>query len=140
MFKHPAKSAKDYQSPIESFMKDVPMSVLVEKMLTEKLRVAAIIDPNNKHPIGILTRSDIMRSISRDLQAQDIREGTAERLMNSPVTISESAILTDVIKVMTQPFLLHTLLVIDLMGKLSGVLYQEDVIRWWNDVVIGKKD
>jgi CBS domain-containing protein len=134
------KYAGDYMSPVETFPKSVPVMALVDKVLTDKLRVAVMIDPANQHPVGVLTRSDLMRVLAQDIEAQEIREGTAERLMNSPFTISETAILSDVVRAMTRPIFLHSLLVTDMRSRVVGVLYQEDVIRWWRETVGDKKD
>ncbi len=96
------------------------------KMKERGIGSVVIIDDDNA-PIGIVTEGDIVRNVVA--AEKDPKATTAEEAMSSPViSITEDIDLEDAARLMASKKI-KKLCVVDLDGKLMGILTEGDVVK-----------
>lgn len=129
-----AKTVKDYMSPAIEKTLGTPVRDAIASMVTEKCRVIVVTNPNH-HVRGIITGTDIIREIERDVNSSRLTQGRVENIMSSVeqsiIYVTEDSIMLDAVEKMHRHHLQAPIVLRGL--EPVGVLYQLDVIRWWHD-------
>lgn len=98
---------------------------MMEKMSHSGLGLAILTDPQQR-PLGIFTDGDLRRGLS---QGKDFLQQPIEHLMRkNPKTIIENALAVDAVAIM-ETERITSLLVIDELAQLVGVLNSNDLLR-----------
>ncbi|MBL8956509.1 MAG: CBS domain-containing protein [Myxococcaceae bacterium] len=106
----------------------LPVTRLHELMVDENVGAVPVVDDAGM-PVGIVTRSDLLEEDGED----DAAEVTASDLMRrAPTTIAPGTPISEAARIMARQRV-HHLLVVDLEGRLTGLLSTFDVVRWVAD-------
>jgi signal-transduction protein with cAMP-binding, CBS, and nucleotidyltransferase domain len=104
----------------------LPARRLVELLVDENIGAIPIVD-DDAVPLGIVTRYDMLEE-----DEVDVREGDVpayEVMHPSPLTVAATMTVPDAAELMTRERV-HHLLVVDLRGRLIGLVSSLDVVRW----------
>ena len=109
----------------------LPATRLVELLVDENVGAVPIID-ENRCPLGIVTRADVLEE--NELELQD--EATASELMRrSPLVVEPTTLISEAARLMARQRV-HHLLVVDGAGRLVGLVSSFDVVRWVADIEV----
>ena len=132
------KKAKDYMIDVVDRLVqyDTPMGEVMDQMTSASFQAVIVVDENG-HPMGIITGSDLVREIVRELKSSVLSTGIAQFVMTRPVvSVPEDSLMLDTVEIMFKTRF-HTLLVTTTpnegRSKPVGLLTQIQVAKWWRD-------
>jgi CBS domain-containing protein len=104
---------------------DTPLVEAARKMREKK--IGSLIVAENNKPIGIITERDLVWRVIAE--GKDINTFQASDIYSTPVlTIHEDSRIEEAIKLMNEKGV-RRLVVINIDGKVSGILTSDDIIR-----------
>ncbi len=104
----------------------LPAARLAELMVDENIGAVPVVDDEGT-PLGIVTRSDLLEEDEAEWEGG---EATADDLMRrSPLTVGPMTPISEAARLMSRQRV-HHLLVVDVEGRLVGLLSSFDVVRW----------
>jgi CBS domain-containing protein len=98
---------------------------LVELLVDENIGAIPVVDRDGV-PVGIVTRSDVLEEDELGF-TDDVP--VVELMRPSPLTVRATTTVPEAAELMTREHV-HHLLVVDVDGKLIGLVSSLDVVRW----------
>lgn len=125
------KVARDYMSPAICLPIGTQNAEVIRMMLESGSRVVLCVDVN-LHVKGIVSGTDYIREIDRDVTSSRIINGNIENLMSPDLRyVTEDTIMVEVVEKMNR-YHLQSIVVMRGMEP-KGVINQLDLLRWWHD-------
>jgi CBS domain containing-hemolysin-like protein len=126
------KKVEDYMTPISRIVRvttDTQMITILKEMTRKKSR-EAIVTNAQREIEGLITTTDIIREIARELDSSTLKDGTAAMVMTKkPGSEHKGMLMIDAVDQMDRRRI-HSLVITDEYTPI-GVLTQLDVARWW---------
>lgn len=130
------KKVEEYMSPISDRMVTTETSLMeVVKLLAMHKQGAIIITDDNKEFEGVISGTDLLRQLEKNIESSVLLDGLAKHIMTKKgraATIGEGTLMVEAVDEMTAARV-HSLIVMRVYQPV-GILTQGDVLRWWYEL------
>nr|WP_281719787.1 CBS domain-containing protein [Nitrosomonas nitrosa] len=127
------KKAKDYMLEIPDVTVTTQTSLIdVMTIMVENNARTIIVTDTNREIKGIITSSDILRELSKEIQSSILRGGAAEHVMTKRLRVpdvSENTLMLDVAEEMAHNDVFS--IVVMKQFQPVGIITSLEVFKWW---------